>query len=411
VRYIAAITVGLCQWLPEYWALTQQRLPALAAIGDAASAVERGMAASERSVSVLLSLYRSAVQSVLADPAASGLTHTGLLSLAAELAGGCQALQQAGAAGVAAPLVAVECLQQLAQRAILASLAQLSASLAAAVSALCAAEDFRLTHASRRAGAPATARVAALQQLVQGGMLHLKAALAEAARAEVNPLRKSVAPAREAFFCCFSAFAAATDSLATSLLVQQLGGTGATQVRGQRACCLLLGCCSPCCAVCLHGVLLCAGYRWSSHAMTACPCCACLQSLAAEAAAAAAVVASSAGGSSSREAAALSPTRRLLVLCANLGAVRGRLLPQQFSRWAALLQAGSGGGAAGKELQAAVQACAAELEAAETRLASAYIDRKQVRLFARQLQPSGLPPCLAGGGPDVFSCRVALSSD
>ena len=92
----------------------------------------------------------------------------------------------------------------------------------------------------------------ALQQLVQGGMLHLKAALAEAARAEVNPLRKSAAPAREAFFCCFSAFAAATDSLATSLLVQQLGGTGATQVRGQRACCLLLGCCSPCCAVCLH---------------------------------------------------------------------------------------------------------------------------------------------------------------
>jgi hypothetical protein len=130
------------------------------------------------------------------------------------------------------------------------------------------------------------------------------------------------------------------------------------------------------------------------NAATACLCCACLQSLAAEAAAAAAVVASSGGGSSSsREAAALSPTRCVLVLCANLGAVRGRLLPQQFSRWAALLQAG-GGGAGGKELQAAAQACAAELEAAETRLASAYIDRKQVLLSsppATPLWPVAMP--------------------
>ncbi len=99
------------------------------------------------------------------------------------------------------------------------------------------------------------------------------------------------------------------------------------------------------------------------------------QSLAAEAAAAsAAVAASAAAATGGKEPAGLSPTRCLLVLCANLGAVRSRLLPQQFGRWASLLQAGGGG----KELQAAAQACAAELEAVETRLASAYIDRKQV---------------------------------
>lgn len=101
------------------------------------------------------------------------------------------------------------------------------------------------------------------------------------------------------------------------------------------------------------------------------------QSLAAEAAAAAAAVAASAAASSgSREPPGLSPTQRLLVLCANLGAVRSRLLPQQFGRWASLLQAGGGG----KELHAAAQACAAELEAVETRLAGAYIDRKQAVL-------------------------------
>lgn len=87
----------------------------------------------------------------------------------------------------------------------------------------------------------------------------------------------------------------------------------------------------------------------------------------------------------------MSPTRRLLVLCANLTAVRSRLLPQQFGRWASLLQAGGGG----KELQAAAQACAAELEAVETRLAGAYIDRKQVGRW-----------CGTKASTDAFSCAV-----
>ncbi|EFN53933.1 hypothetical protein CHLNCDRAFT_136162 [Chlorella variabilis] len=199
VGYVARITAGMCQWLPEYWALTQHRLPALAAIGDAAAAVERGMAAAERSVAALLSLYRSAVLAVLSDPAAAGLTHTGLLSVAAELANGCQALQApaaGGAAPAAAPPAALDCLQRLAERAILASLAHLSAHLAAAVAQLCAAEDFRLTPASRRAGAPATASLPALQRLVQHGMAHLAAALAEGGRAGADPLRQLAAPRR-----------------------------------------------------------------------------------------------------------------------------------------------------------------------------------------------------------------------
>ena len=224
VRYVSLITAGLCQWLPEYWALTQQRLPALASIGDAAPAVERGMAAAERSVAALLRQYRSAVQAVLADPSGAGLSHSGLLAIAADLAGCCEALHAApagGASGVAAlspPPAAVECLQQLTEQALLGSLAQLAAHLSAAVAALCAAEDFCLTGASRRTGAPATASVSGLQQLVQQGMQHLQAALGLAARAEVQPLRTSAAPAGDAFFGCFSAFAAGTDALAASLL-------------------------------------------------------------------------------------------------------------------------------------------------------------------------------------------------
>ncbi|EFN50616.1 hypothetical protein CHLNCDRAFT_145188, partial [Chlorella variabilis] len=90
----------------------------------------------------------------------------------------------------------------------------------------------------------------------------------------------------------------------------------------------------------------------------------------------AAEAASAAGAPRGAAAATLSPSRRLLVLCANLAAVRGRLLPAQYARWAALLQAGGGG----RELQAAAAAAAAELEAVETRLAAAYIDRKQAVL-------------------------------
>lgn len=224
VCYVSLITAGLCQWLPDYWVLTQQRLPALANVRDAAAAVERGMAAAERSVAALLRQYRSAVQAVLADPSGAGLSHSGLLAIAAELAGCCEALHAApaGSASGVAPLppppAAMECLQQLTEQALLGSLAQVAAHLSAAVAALCAAEDYRLTGASRRTGAPATASVAALQQLVQQGMQHLQAALGLAARAEVQLLRSSAAPARDAFFGCFSAFASGMDALAASLL-------------------------------------------------------------------------------------------------------------------------------------------------------------------------------------------------
>ena len=344
VRYVSLITAAMCQWLPGFWAVTQQRLPALAAASDAAAAemIERGMAAAERTVGALLAAYRAAVQGVLADPPAAGLTHAGLLSVAAELAAGCEALQTAaaaaagsnsgrspagagaGSAAVPPPPAAIECLQALTEQAVLASLAQLAAHLQEAVALLCAGEDYRLTPASRRAGAPATASVAALQALVQQGMAHLQTALAEAARAEVQPLKRSAAPARAAFLACFSAYAAGCDALAAAIQQGQHGSGG-----GQH-------------------------------------------SLAAEAATAAAVA-----GSTSRDGSApapLSPTRRLLVLCANLGAVRGRLLPQQFARWGGLLQAGG----AARELQAEAAAAAAELEAVETRLAGAYVERKQV---------------------------------
>jgi hypothetical protein len=340
VRYVASITAALCRWLPEYWAVVQQRVPALAGVGDAAAAVERGLAAAQRGLGVLLSLYRSAVQSVLASPAPGDLTHTGLLRIAAELASGCQALRApaggaAGSSGApppppAAPPAALDCLQRLTEQAILASLAQLSAHLAGEVAALCAAEDFRPTPASRRGGAPATASVAALQRLVQEGMGHLRAALAEGERAEAQPLRSSAAPARAVFFGCFSAFAAGVDALAATTL----SASGSHQP----------------------------------------------QSLAAEAASAAVAAAGrgggGGGGGGGRDAPHhLSPTRRLLVLCANLSAVRRRLLPQLYQRWAALLQAGGGG----REVAAAAQAAAAELEGVETRLAGAYIDRKQAR--------------------------------
>lgn len=336
VRYVSLITAAMCQWLPDYWTLTQQRLPTLVDGSDpaASSMVERGMVAAERSVAGLLAAYRSAVQAVLADPSASGLTHTGLLTVASELAAGCKALHAAVASGdsgagsgsgtAAPPDAATECLQVLTENAVLASLAQLSAHLRAAVAQLCESEDYRLTPLSRRAGSPATASVAELQALVQQGMGHLQAALAVAATAEVQPLRKSAAPARAAFLGCFAAYAGGCDALAASTLADLA----------------------------------------ASHSSS--------QSLVAEAA----VAAAAASGSGTRRAAAtLSPTRRLLVLCANLGAVRARLLPQQFARWSGLLQAGG----AAKELQTAAAAYAGELEDVETRLGRAYIDRKQVR--------------------------------
>ena len=230
MSYISLITTGLCQWLPDYWVLTQQRLPGLASIGDAAPAVEHGMAAAERSVLLLLRLYRSAVQRILGDSPGAGLTHNGLLKIAAELAACCEALQGAstgGTSSVAAvppPGAAVECLQQLAEQALLGSLGKVATHLSAAVAALCAAEDFRLTFASRRTGAPATASVEGLQQLVLQGMQHLQAALEVAALADVQPLHTSAAPIRDAFFGCFSAFAAGMDALAASLLHDVAGG-------------------------------------------------------------------------------------------------------------------------------------------------------------------------------------------
>ncbi len=233
MRYVSLITAGLCQWLPDYWAITQQRLRGLASIGDAAPAVERGMAAAERSVAQLLRLYRDAVQTVLGDPAAAGLSHSGLLSIATELAACCEELQAApagGASGVAAPPpppAAMECLQQLTEQALVGSLGQMAAHLSAAASALCAAEDFRFTFASRRTGAPATASVAGLQQLVQQGMRHLQVALEVAAQADVQPLRTSAVAARDTFFACFSSFAAGTDALAASLLRDVAAGGGA----------------------------------------------------------------------------------------------------------------------------------------------------------------------------------------
>ena len=84
-----------------------------------------------------------------------------------------------------------------------------------------------------------------------------------------------------------------------------------------------------------------------------------------------------AASSGGREPAGMSPTCRLLALCANVAAARSRLLLWEFRRWASLLQTGGGG----KELQAAVHACAAELEAVETRLGGAYIDHKQVGVW------------------------------
>jgi hypothetical protein len=338
------MTAGLCGWLPDFWTLTQQRLPALASVGAAAAAVERGMAAAERCVGVLLSQYRSAVQSVLANPAAAELSHGGLLSIANELAGGCQGLQAAAAGGglggtaAAAPAAAVECLQQLTAQAVVASLAQLSDHLAAAVTRFCAKEDYVLTPASRRAGAPATSSVATLQRLMQEGMQHMKAALAAGARADADPLRTSAAPARAVFFGCFSAFSRGKDSLATALMSSQLQHQPGSGVA--------------------------AASSSSNHH---------IRSLAAEAAAAAPCSAATAGVSSS-ETHTLSPSRRLLLLCANLSVVRRKLLPQLYTRWATLLQAGG----SGKELQAAAQAAGAELEAVETRLAGGYIDRKQV---------------------------------
>ncbi len=345
VRYAALITQGLCQWLPDFWALTQQRLPALAGAaegegggGEAAAAVERGIAAAQRSVAILLELYRSAVLNLLASPAAAGLTHAGLLSVAAELANGCSLLQAGptsgggggGAAASEGHPAAMDLLRMLAERALHASLQQLAAHLHAEVAQACRAEGYRLTAASRRAGRPSTASVAALKALVQQGMHHLQAALAEAERAGVSLQAKAAAAARDAFFGCFSAFAAGVDSQAQGLL------TGANQ------------------------------QQQPGHA----------PSLAAAAAAAAAVASGAAGGGSGgRDGPPASPAQRLLVLCANLGAARGQLLPQQYARWAALLQAA---GSSGKELQSAAQACAAELDAVETRLAGAYIDRKQV---------------------------------
>ncbi|KAL4452618.1 hypothetical protein ABPG75_008280 [Micractinium tetrahymenae] len=386
VRYVALITQGLCQWLPEFWALTQQRLRGLAeavegegGCGEAAAAVARGTAAAQRSVAILLELYRSAVLNLLASPATAGLTHAGLLSVAAELASGFALLQAgpasagggggsgaAAAAGEAHP-GALDCLQLLAERTLQASLEQLARHLHAAVAQACRAEDFRLTAASRRAGQPATASVAALQALVQQGMQHLQAALAEADRAGVSLQAKAAASARDAFFGCFSAFAAGVGSLADSLLN---GGHQQQQ---------------------------------AGHA----------PSLAAEAAAAAAVASAAAeGGSGGREAVPASPARRLLVLCANLGAARSRLLPRQYVCWAALLQAG---GSSGKELQAAAQTCAAELEAVETRLAGAYIDRKQVMLdeVMEQLLFTGgtvweAAPPPQGVRPIVLECVHAL---
>lgn len=345
MRYASLITQGLCQWLPDFWALTQQRLPALAAAAEgegggveAAAAVERGIAAAQRSVAILLELYRSAVLNLLASPAAAGLTHAGLLSVAAELANGCSLLQAgltSGGGGAAAAVseghpAALDLLRLLAERALQASLQQLAEHLHAEVAQACRAEGYWLTADSRRAGRPSTASVAALKALVQQGMHHLQAALAEADRAGVSLQAKAAAAARDAFFGCFSAFAAGVDSLAQGLL------TGANQ------------------------------QQQPGHA----------PSLAAAAAAAAAFASAAAGGGSGgRDGPPASLAHRLLVLCANLGAARGQLLPQQYARWAALLQAA---GSSGKELQSAAQACAAELDAVETRLAGAYIDRKQV---------------------------------
>lgn len=237
MRYISLITSGLFQWLPDFWTLTQQRMPGLASIGDAAPAVERGMAAAERGVAQLLHVYRSAAQKVLNDPAASGLSHCGLLSIGAKLAACCDALQAAPAGGGAGsvaslppPSAAVECLQQLTEQALLGSLSQLATHLSAAVAALCATEDFRLTCASRRTGAPATASVTGLQQLVQQGMQHLQATLGVAAQADVQPLHTLAAPARNAFFGCFSAFAAGTDGVAAAILQDLAGGAAGSGV-------------------------------------------------------------------------------------------------------------------------------------------------------------------------------------
>lgn len=240
MRYISLITSGLFQWLPDFWTLTQQRMPGLASIDDAAPAVERGMAAAERGVAQLLHVYRSAAQKVLNDPAASGLSHCGLLSIGAKLAACCDALQAApaGGSGAAAgsvaslspPAAVVECLRQLTEQALLGSLGQLATHSSAAVAALCATEDFCLTCASRRTGAPATASMARLQQLVQQSMQHLQAALGVAAQADVQPLHTLAAPARNAFLGCFSAFAAGTDGVAAAILQDLAGGAAGSGV-------------------------------------------------------------------------------------------------------------------------------------------------------------------------------------
>ena len=66
-----------------------------------------------------------------------------------------------------------------------------------------------------------TGTVAGLRQLISTGMQHLAAALSEAARVQVNPIRKSAAPAKDAFFGCFTAYGAGLRKLADKATQQQ----------------------------------------------------------------------------------------------------------------------------------------------------------------------------------------------
>lgn len=103
----------------------------------------------------------------------------------------------------------------------------------------------------------------------------------------------------------------------------------------------------------------------------------------------------------------MSSTRRLLALCTNLAAARSQLLPWEFRRWASLLQTGGGS----KELQAAVHACAAELEAVETRLAGAYIDHKQVGVWRQPPEHFAVTPQQIGRCAAPADCWKTFCHD
>ncbi|GAB4814736.1 hypothetical protein N2152v2_001782 [Parachlorella kessleri] len=322
VQHVARLTAALAQWLPPVWTLTQARLPGLAGIGSAATSIERGMAEAEQAIGRVLAAYRHAVRDCFGSSGC--LDAAGLLSTLRDIVAGCLEVQQAVAAeGGPAPTAAVEVMSALAEQAAKQCIAALRGELQAAVARLCEGEDWVMDVASQRAGAPVTGAVAGLRQLITTGMQHLAAALSEAGRVQVNPLRKSAAPARDAFFGCFTAYGAGLRKLAEGVTQQQQeqqkGGSGSTV--------------------------------------------------------------------STRSAASPGETsvgRRLLLLCANANAVHGRLLGQLYRTWGPMLQAGGSpkeGQAAAAQCAAELEAVEHDLVMAYIDRKQAVLDQVMEEFF------------------------------